>query len=151
MKIDFRKTSTEDAELLVSIYNNSFYSDYLRYGKCPGYGRTKEMMEDSIKAIPKFVISCDGKPVGCVSCQKIAANEYEIGVLCIIPAYQGRGIGTQAMEFVKQYFEGWKKFTLVTPTSKSENVRFYTEKCGFKIACAEKAGNVELTRFVMKR
>lgn len=43
-----------------------------------------------------------------------------------------------------------KPVILLTPTSKKENV-FYTEKCGFKIACTEKAGNVELTRFVMER
>ncbi len=151
MKIGFRQASAEDAELLVNIYNASFYSDYIRFGVCPGYGRTKENMETSIKTVPKFVISCDDKPVGCVSCEKIGAYEYEIGALCIIPEYQGRGIGTQAIEFIKMYFEDCKRFTLVTPTDKKENVRFYTEKCGFKIVSTEKEGNVELTRFVMER
>ena len=32
-----------------------------------------------------------------------------------------------------------------------ENVKFYTEKCGFKIVSKEKDGNVELARFVMER
>ena len=151
MKIDFRQACVEDAELLIRIYNDSFYSDYLRYGECPGYGRTKEIMEASIKAVPKFVISCDDKPVGCVSCKKTDRNEYEIGALCIIPEYQGKGIGTRAIEFIRMYFEDWKRFTLVTPTDKKENIRFYTEKCGFKIVSAEKDGNVELTRFGLER
>ena len=34
---------------------------------------------------------------------------------------------------------------------KHENVRFYTEKCGFQIVGTEKDGNVELVRFLMER
>ena len=45
MKIEYRKAETEDAEMLVNIYNASFYSDYRRFGACPGYGKTIEMME----------------------------------------------------------------------------------------------------------
>ena len=37
MKIEFRKAGIPDAELLIEIYNASFYSDYLRYGECPAY------------------------------------------------------------------------------------------------------------------
>ena len=45
MGIEFRKADRVDAELLVDIYNASFYSDFIRYGECPAYGKTKEMME----------------------------------------------------------------------------------------------------------
>ena len=76
LKIDFRQASLEDAELPANIYNASFYRDHIRFGVCPGYGRTKENMEASIKAVPKFVISCNDKSVGCVSCIKISAYEY---------------------------------------------------------------------------
>ena len=48
MKVEFRKANIEDAEVLIEIYNAAFYSDYLKYGECPGYGKTKEMMEKSI-------------------------------------------------------------------------------------------------------
>ena len=33
--------------------------------------------------------------------------------------------------------EDWKQLTLVTPIDKKENVKFYTEKCGFYIALTE--------------
>lgn len=68
MTIEYRQAAPEDAELLVRIYNASFYSDYLKYGECPGYGKTKKMMEESIVKYPKFMILCDNKPVGCISC-----------------------------------------------------------------------------------
>ena len=46
MNIEYRKATLEDAELLINIYNASFYNDYLRYGSCPEYGKTKEMIEE---------------------------------------------------------------------------------------------------------
>ena len=49
MTIEYRKAVSEDAEMLVTIYNAAFYSDYMRYGACPGYGRTTEMMTKSIR------------------------------------------------------------------------------------------------------
>ena len=109
------------------------------------------MMEESIRRCPKHIILCDKVPVGCVSCKKLEAGVYEIGCLCVIPEFQGRGIGTQAIRFAKTLHEDWKKFTLVTPIDKEENVRFYTEKCGFQMVSSETDANVELARFVLER
>ena len=55
------------------------------------------------------------------------------------------------MAFAKSHYEDWKKFTLITPMDKEENVRFYTEKCGFKIAATEMDGSVKVVRFVLER
>lgn len=41
----------------------------------------------------------------------------------------------------------WKKITLVTPVDNEENIKFYTEKCGFSIGTREMNGNVEVVRF----
>lgn len=59
MVINFKQATIEDAALLVNIYNASFYSDYMRFGECPGYGKTIEMMEESIRKYPKHIILCD--------------------------------------------------------------------------------------------
>ena len=151
MTIEYRKAALDDAELLINIYNASFYGDFLRYGACPGYGNSKETMEESIRRYPKHLILCDNVPVGCVSCKKLDAGVYEISCLCVIPAFQGNGIGTQAIQFVKTLHEDWEKLTLVTPIDKNENVRFYTEKCGFHIVSAETDNGVELARLVLER
>lgn len=151
MELSFRQAAVGDAAMLVDIYNAAFYRDYMKFGECPGYGKTKEMMEQSIRRCSKFIILCDGKAVGCISCREQAPLEYEIGCLCVIPAYQGKGIGTQAIRFVKGQYKGWKCFTLVTPADNPENIRFYTEKCGFRIVSEEMDGNVRLVRFVLYR
>ena len=149
-ELEFRQADITDAELLIEIYNASFYNDYIKYGECPAYGKTKEVMEKSIKNYPKFIILCDGSPVGCVSCKKIEERVYEVGCLCVIPKFQGKGIGTRAIEFVKSFYKDWDKFTLITPMDKSENIKFYTEKCGFNIVSTERDGNVEVARFVLE-
>lgn len=151
MKIEYRKADWADAELLIGIYNAAFYSDHIRYGECPAYGKTTEMMEKSIMDYPKFIILLDSKPVGCVSCKKVDAGVYEIGCLCVVPEHQGKGIGTHAMKFIASQHKDWEKLTLVTPMDKAENVKFYTEKCGFDIASIEMDGNVEVARFVLER
>ncbi len=151
MKIEYRMAGVEDADLLIDIYDAAFYQDFIRYGMCPGYGKTKKMMEDSIIRSPKFIILCDGKPVGAISCQKIQKELYEVGCLCVIPAYQGKGIGTKAFEFALAHYADGEKFTLVTPADKEENIRFYTQKCGFHIVSTEVDGKVKLVRFLRER
>lgn len=79
MTLEYRKAVSDDAELLADIYNASFYDDYLRYGSCPGYGKTKAEMEESIRKYPKYVILCDNEPVCCISCHKLEKGVYEIG------------------------------------------------------------------------
>ena len=151
VEIEFRKAYAADAALLIEIYNASFYRDYLRYGECPAYGRTVEMMKQSIIDFPKFLIICGSRAVGCISCKALEEGIYEVGCLCVIPEFQGKGIGTAAMEFAKSYYQDWSKFILVTPMDKKENIRFYTEKCGFDIQAVEMDGSVKVARFVLER
>jgi ribosomal protein S18 acetylase RimI-like enzyme len=149
--MEYRKAEIKDAERLVEIYNSAFYDDYIRYGECPAYGRTKEMMEQSIRDYPKFLIMHNDEAVGCISCKELEEGTYEVGCLCVIPEYQGQGIGTAAVEFAKSHYSDWKRFTLVTPVDKEENVRFYTQKCGFDIQEVEMDGNVKVYRFILER
>ena len=151
MNIEFRKAELSDAKVLIDIYNSSFYSDYIKYGECPAYGRTVEMMRRSVIDYPKFLILCNERPVGCISCRELQKGLYEIGCLCVIPEFQGKGIGTAAMEFAKSHYSDWNRFTLVTPADKCENVLFYTEKCGFYIKALEMDGNVTVARFVLEK
>jgi ribosomal protein S18 acetylase RimI-like enzyme len=109
------------------------------------------MMEKSIINFPKFIILFNNKPVGCVSCKEVEVGVYEVGCLCVVPEFQGKGIGTQAIKFITSHYENWDKFTLVTPIDKKENVKFYTEKCGFDIVSMEMDGNVKVARFVLEK
>lgn len=151
MNISYRRAKKEDADLLIQIYNGAFYDDYVRYGECPAYGRSREGMEKSMEKFPKDIIYCDDIPVGVISVEDMGKGEYYLGCLCIIPQYQGKGIGTQALEFVLDKYSDWKKITLITPSDKEENINFYTKKFAFRIDGTQMDGNVQLAHFVMVR
>lgn len=151
MEIEYRKAALADAELLVNIYDSAFYSDYIRFGECPAYGKSKAAMEKSISEYPKLIILCDSEPAGCVSCKKISDGIYEIGCLCVVPKFQGKGIGTCTVKYITSLYKDAEKFTLITPMEKKKNVKFYTEKCGFKIVSTETDGSVKVARFVLEK
>ncbi|MBE6072721.1 MAG: GNAT family N-acetyltransferase [Clostridium butyricum] len=144
MKIIYRNAKREDAELLINLYNAAFYDDYMRYGECPGYGKTKEEMELSIENVPKYIIDYDGNPVGVLSYESKGNGIYYLGCLCLIPKYQGKGIGTDAIRYMKDTCKDWKRIELVTPADRSENISFYRDRCGFEIGEKLMDGKVEL-------
>ena len=149
--LHYRKAEKSDAELLIDIYNSAFYDDYVRYGECPAYGRTVERMENSIESYPKEIVFCDSTPVGVISTEEKGDGIYYVGCLCVIPEYQGKGIGTQAFRHLLSVCSDWKKFILITPADKEENIRFYTEKCGFRVDGTSMDGNVKVVKFIKER
>ncbi len=151
MNITFKNAQIEDTRLLVDIYNQSFYDDYIRFGYCPGYGKTEEEMQQSMSSTTKYLILCDGNPIGVFSYKKLEENIYHIGCLCIIPKYQNKGIGTIAFKHILTLCENWKRITLDTPFQKKENVTFYTKKCGMQQGEIKTDGNVKIIEFFLQR
>ncbi|WP_297422399.1 N-acetyltransferase [Clostridium sp.] len=151
MNLKYIKAKKEDADMLIEIYNASFYDDYIKYGECPAYGRTRESMEVSIKKFPKHIIYCDDIPVGVISVGNRGGGEYYLGCLCVIPKYQSKGIGTRAVKYMLDYYKDWSQITLITPADKDENINFYTKKCGFTKDGTYMDGNVKVVHFRMER
>jgi len=42
MALKYKKAIKSDTDLLLNIYNSTFYDDYVHYGECPCYGKTKD-------------------------------------------------------------------------------------------------------------
>lgn len=151
MKLRYVKAEKKDADLLVNIYNKAFHGDYVKYGECPAYGKTKEEMEASIEKFLKLIIFYEDAPIGAISVDDRGNGIYYLGCLCVIPEYQGRGIGTQTFHYMLDLYNNWKELTLVTPADKAENIKFYTEKCGFIIDRLEMDGKVQVAHFLLKK
>lgn len=149
--LSFRPAQREDAALLVSLYDSAFQDDFLRYGQCPGYGRTMEQMALSVEKYPKTIISYGELPVGVLSARDAGDGNVSLGCLCVIPQYQGKGIGTRAMAYLETLYPQWQAIALVTPADKKENIRFYTQRCGFTLAGEETDGSVKVARLVKQR
>ena len=147
----YRRAAKKDAGVLVALYDAAFYADYVRYGTCPGYGKTAAEMEASLERAPKHIILENGVPVGVISAQDRGGGEYYLGCLCVVPEHQGKGIGTRAFRYLLSRLPDWKRITLVTPADKEENVRFYTEKCGFTMGPVKMDSRVPVATFCLER
>ena len=143
--------SVGDAQLLVDIYNKAFHEDFLKYGECPGYGKSVSDMEKSINETLKYIAYVGSDAVGAISVLKKDDGLYYLGALCVIPEYQRKGIGHKLFEFFKEQNKDWKKIELVTPADKEKNINFYTKKCGFNIDYEEMDGSVKLYHFNLNK
>ena len=147
----YKSADISDADILIDIYNSAFYDDYIRYGHCPAYGHSRESMEQSIRDYPKTIAYDNERAVGVISVKAEGAGKYYIGCLAVKKEEQGRGIGTLLMKHFLSEHPDWKEITLVTPKDKEQNIRFYTERFGFKITGEEDDGAVTVLWFKLSR
>ena len=147
----YKSADISDADILIDIYNSAFYDDYIRYGHCPAYGHSRESMEQSIRDYPKTIAYDNERAVGVISVKAEGAGKYYIGCLAVKKEEQGRGIGTLLMKHFLSEHPDWNEITLVTPKDKEQNIRFYTERFGFKITGEEEDGAVTVLWFKLSR
>jgi ribosomal protein S18 acetylase RimI-like enzyme len=146
LKITFRNADINDIELTIDLQNKSFFQDYVQYGTCPSYNRTKEKMLNIINNHFDFIIYADNLPVGNMVVKIKGDNECHLNSIGIIPEYQKNGIGKIAMKFLESNFSHCKLFTLDTPFDKKQNISFY-EKCGYKVIGEDNSSNVKCLLF----
>jgi ribosomal protein S18 acetylase RimI-like enzyme len=147
----YKCADISDADVLVEIYNSAFYDDYIRYGQCPAYGRTRENMEQSVKDYPKIIAYDQDRPIGVISYKEEGPGKYYIGCLAVLKEEQGRGVGTQLLKHFMSEHPDWNELTLVTPKDNERSIRFYTERFGFKITGEEDDGKVTVLWFRLSR
>lgn len=146
MKIELRNAQPGDAKRLAEVYNASFYSDYMKYGACPGYGKTEESMLSAMKTDHVFTIIADGIIAGAAAVRQEAAHHYYLGALCVIPAYAGKGIGQEAMQLLDGEFPDARHWALETPADKLQNHYVY-KKLGFVVTKEYMDGSVRISYF----
>ena len=149
--MDYKYADTSDADVLIEIYNSAFHDDFIRYGECPAYGRSREDMEQSIQDFPKIIAYEQDKAIGVISYKQEAPGKYYIGCLAVIKDMQGCGIGTQLMNHFMSEHPDWNELTLVTPKDNERNIKFYTGRFGFDIVGEEDDGKVTVLWFKLSR
>ena len=147
----YKYADTSDADVLIEIYNSAFHDDFIRYGECPAYGRSREDMERSIQDFPKIIAYEQDKAIGVISYKQEAPGKYYIGCLAVIKDMQGCGIGTQLMNHFMSEHPDWNELTLVTPKDNERNIKFYTGRFDFDIVGEEDDGKVTVLWFKLSR
>lgn len=125
----FLRGSYMDKEYLIRPYENNDYSFvydtkktvYKKYvEECWGEWNEEKQRGFFVDFVNLYgkdieIVLVDNKPVGFYHCAVLESGEFEIGNICIIPEYQGRGIGSKILhglidsnrdkDIVLQYFK----------------------------------------------
>jgi len=149
MRIQFQRATAADVDQLIEVQNKSFYSDYMKYGECPGYHHTKESMTDIVQNRIVYKMICDDQTVGDIIVRDNEDHTYFLGCLCVIPEYENQGIGQQAIHYLEHEFPSATRWSLETPEDKSRNHYFY-KKMGFEIIKEYMHGSVRIVLFERK-
>lgn len=133
MSITFERATAGDAEALVEAQIAAFHHDAVLYpgveiGGPPGYDsveRTRQRIEEGLF----YAMVDSGQIVGGMVAFEMGQGHVHLGQIFIVPAYQDRGIGTRAIQFLEQSHPA-TLWTLDTPSWAIRNQHFY-EKLGY--------------------
>lgn len=146
MNIKFERATINDCDALINVRNQSFYADYIKYGECPGYNCSKENMTNCIINRISYKIICNNQIIGNISVTDNHNSTYHLGCLCVIPDYENKGIGQEALRFLERVFPNATIWNLITPEDKERNHYFY-KKAGYTIAKEYVKGSVKVVLF----
>lgn len=146
MNLTFKKATDKDVKLIICLLNQSFISDYIKYGQCPAYNRSDESVLKSIHERIAYIVYADDTPIGTVIVNNKKDGTIYIGSLCVIPQFEHKGYGQKILDFVFNNYKQAEKFELKTPQDKYRNVDFY-RKIGFEITSEAMDGNVKVYNF----
>lgn len=130
MNLQFIPATEEDADELMAVQNAAFADDVRKYGECPSYIEQRETMLEKINSAVFYKILADGKIAGGIEVYKRTETHYHLYMLCVDPALQNNGIGSQALQFLFEHHPEALIWTLVTPADDPRNRHLY-EKAGF--------------------
>lgn len=132
--LEFQKSALKDAKLLTELKIRTFDDDSRRFfnrpnGGPPGYDSVEFQRELIINHMT-YNILWDSNIIGSMTITDNGNFHYELSTIFIIPEYQNKGIGQQAIMFIEQEFQDAKKWTLDTPSTATRNHYLY-EKMGY--------------------
>jgi GNAT superfamily N-acetyltransferase len=79
-----------------------------------------------------YKIVAEGQAIGGFIVWDLEGGDNVLGTIFVDPAYQDRGVGTRAWQFIEATYPGAKSWRLETPVWATKNHFFYEKKCGFR-------------------
>ena len=126
----FRNITPEDYEYIYELKKNA-YKEYviMNWGAWDEEAQ-KEYFKNFINTYKDttYIIQTEGKDIGFYNDTMLDNGNYEIGNICIIPEYQGKGIGTKIL---KDVIEDHKEFNIEIQYFKQNPVGKLYERLGF--------------------
>ena len=130
IEYNFRNITPEDYEYIYELKKNA-YKEYviMNWGAWDEEAQ-KEYFKNFINTYKDttYIIQTEGKDIGFYNDTMLDNGNYEIGNICIIPEYQGKGIGTKIL---KDVIEEHKEFNIEIQYFKQNPVGELYERLGF--------------------
>lgn len=135
------KVSMEDAEMVSKINVCAFEDERKKFGpwknnEGPEWYQGKwytdlNLVKQLIKEHYYYKILVDQEIIGCFWLHDIDEKTIELEDFCILPEYQGKGYGYQALRDMEKLFPSRQKCVLGTPAYSIRNHHLY-EKAGYR-------------------
>lgn len=128
---NFRKITENDYEFIYELKKNA----YKKYVEINWGAWIEEDQRNYFKNFfetyknKMYVIQINGKDIGFYNDDILENGNYEVGNICIIPEYQGKGIGTQVM---KEMLEKYKDYDIEIQYFKQNPVGKLYKRLGFE-------------------
>jgi len=123
-----------DYPALAAIGHEAFHADKLAYGQGPRVYEQPDfllpLLENGNGNIRKLMV--EEEIIGLVITSEKTPNARWLGCLCLLPAWQGRGYGSQALRLVEATYPEVRQWGLDTPAASEQNRRFY-ERAGYRV------------------
>jgi RimJ/RimL family protein N-acetyltransferase len=130
IEYNFRNITPEDYEYIYELKKNA-YKEYviMNWGSWDEETQ-KEYFKNFINTYKDttYIIQTEGKDIGFYNDAMLDNGNYEIGNICIIPEYQGKGIGTKIL---KDIIEKHKNFNIEIQYFKQNPVGKLYKRLGF--------------------
>lgn len=147
MELSFVRMQRKDAQTVKRVRDAAFYEDFLRYGVCPGYGKSVAHFANAVGEphAYRYLIWAQGEAVGSIGVQEMGEGRYFLSCLCVVPQWEHQGVGRAALHFLDREFPDAVHWALETPADKVRNHRFYAGH-GYKITQYLRDGTVDIVR-----
>ena len=132
MELRFEPATLWEVEEMIEVHNLAFARDREEHGFSPGYGHTPQTMAGLILTCQSYFIREKDRTIGALLYRQTGEDALCLESLCVIPSYQGKGVGHQAMQYLEQLHSRTSCWTLTTPAEAKDNQEFYRRQ-GFSV------------------
>jgi GNAT superfamily N-acetyltransferase len=99
-------------------------------------GRITPLFQGNLDMIP-FKVIADDEIVGFCFLKRLNSRVFEVGLIGVLESKRGLGIGSQAIDLIKQYVKKMGANRLIVRASGIKQVAGFFTKCGFKQVFSE--------------
>ncbi|MGI6402704.1 MAG: GNAT family N-acetyltransferase [Oscillospiraceae bacterium] len=125
MKIRFEPATLWQVEEMIELHNQAFARDWQENGCSFGYGHSPETMAGLLLTCQAYRILNGEEAVGCLLYREVGEEDFYLESLCVIPSYQGKGVGHLAMDYIINLHPKARHWALMTPADHKANREFY--------------------------